>query len=303
MELDELDLKMGLRFIVGKWQVEYLVNAFSNDLAHIPASEFKSEDGRDFSVITYEFFEDHTMRMLDTSTGREEKGAWEQTGMSRYHYTLGAFLELPEGAFRDAAETLEVLDGRLVFSIGFLAVAMNKIEDGIVTKEPDIGDKTPSAEDEALMGIVGRYAVEKAFSMVGDDLGLHARSEVEADLKRRADAGEIDEEDMAIQLQGFNCMVEFTPDHRVITWMKVPDGVSEEDIKAALECGEIKAYENGMFSADVKEWKAVEGKYYYNSGEHRELFGEEVSPWDELVFGEDGLLPFGSGMMMLKKLN
>ena len=51
MQLDDDDLKRGLRFIVGTWQVDYLVNAFSNDLAHIPASEFKSEDGTDFTVI------------------------------------------------------------------------------------------------------------------------------------------------------------------------------------------------------------------------------------------------------------
>lgn len=303
MELDELDLKMGLKFIVGKWQVEFVVNAFSNDLTHIPAAEFKSADGRDFSVINFEFFEDHTMRMLDSSTGREEKGSWEQTGLNRYHYTLGGFIELPEGAFRDAAETLDVIEGKLMFSIGFLAIGLNKIEDGVITKEPDIGDKEPSAEDEAMMGIVGRYEVAKALSLVGDSFGLHSRAEVEAELLRRADAGEMDEDEAADAMRGFNYIVEFTPDHRVVTWMPLPAGVPEEEIQAALEAGQIKAVKDGMFAANDQEWKAVDGRYYFNSGEHREVFGEEQSPWDELAFDEEGLLPFASGMMALKKID
>ena len=48
MAVDEYFLKEGLKTIVGTWQVDYIVNAFSNDLAHIPATEFKSDDGRDF---------------------------------------------------------------------------------------------------------------------------------------------------------------------------------------------------------------------------------------------------------------
>ena len=50
MELDERTLKDGLKYIVGQWQVDYLVNAWSNDLTHIPAAEFKSEDGQDFPL-------------------------------------------------------------------------------------------------------------------------------------------------------------------------------------------------------------------------------------------------------------
>ena len=140
MILDEHDLREGLKFIVGTWQADYVVNAFSNDLSHIPAKEFKSDDGRDFSAITFEFFEDHTVAMRDASSGKEEKGTWEQTGWSSYKYTLNGFVDLPEGSFRDAAEKLEVVEGCLVFSIGFLAVGMKKTADGVVTepeKEPD----------------------------------------------------------------------------------------------------------------------------------------------------------------------
>ncbi|MBR5968617.1 MAG: hypothetical protein IK001_08490, partial [Lachnospiraceae bacterium] len=91
MELDEQDLKQGLKFLVGTWQVDYIVNAFSNDLAHIPATEFKSSDGTDFTSIQYEFFEDHTMVLRDASKGKEIKGTWEQTEWSEFHYTVEDF--------------------------------------------------------------------------------------------------------------------------------------------------------------------------------------------------------------------
>ena len=57
-----------------------------------------------------------------------------------------------------------------------------------------------------------------------------------------------------------------------------------------------------MFSVGEKEWKAVGGRYYYNTGEHREIFGEVKSPWDELAVDEEGLLPFASSMMKLKRV-
>ena len=301
MILDEHDLREGLKFIVGTWQVDYVVNAFSNDLSHIPAKEFKSDDGRDFSAITFEFFEDHTVAMRDASSGKEEKGTWEQTGWSSYKYTLNGFVDLPEGSFRDAAEKLEVVEGCLVFSIGFLAVGMKKTADGVVTepeKEPDIGDIEMTEADLAAADVVGAYEVAKAFSMVGGDFGLFSREEVEADLKKRKEAGEIDDGEVASYTQAFDLVVEFTPDHRVLQWIKIPPHVTEEMIKEAQEAGEIGEVRDGRFCGEEKKWKSLGGRYYYDSGEHREVFGEVKSSWDELVEDEDGLLSFGEAMKL-----
>ena len=258
MELDEMTLRDGLKFIVGTWRVDYIVNGLSNDLAHIPASEFKSDDGRDFSAICFEFSEDHSVVMTDGS--KEEKGSWEQTNLLDYRCSFDAFLQIPEGDFKKNAETFSIVDGHLVFSIGFLAVAMKKVAEGVVTKAPDAGDLQgdPDAKE-----IVGKYYVYKAMTLVGEDFGLHTKEEVVA-------SGEADD-------------------------------VSEKDIKAALEAGEIKAVKDGYFTMGEKEWKAADGVYYYNTGEHRELFGEEQSPWDKLEFDADGTLPFG-GMMVLKRI-
>ena len=304
MTLDEQDLREGLKFIVGTWQVDYVVNAFSNDLAHIPASEFKSADGRDFTALKFEFFEDHTVAMLGGDGGAETQGTWEQTGWSQYHYTLNGFLNIPEGSFRDNAEKLEVSDGHLVFAIGFLAIALKKIAEGTVTehKEPDIGEIVPTAEENAKLDIVGRYEVAQAMAFVDGDFGFHTREEVEADCKRRVAAGEMEEDDVRGQMQSFNTVLEFTPDHKVIGWVKIPVGVTEEQIKEAVESGEIGAVRDGYFTASENEWKFVNGAYYYDSGEHREVFGELKSSWDELKFDEDGLMEFGDGMMKLRKI-
>ena len=304
MILDENDLREGLKFIVGTWQVDYVVNAFSNDLSHIPASEFKSSDGRDFSAITFEFFEDHTVAMRDAAACKEERGTWEQTGWSTYKYTLGAFIDLPEGSFRDADEKLEVIEGCLVFSIGFLAVGMKKIADGVVTepeKEPDVGDIEMTDEDLKALDIVGNYEIAKMFSMIDDDFGLFTREEIATSLEKRKAAGELSDEDIEDYLKSFNMTVEFRPDHKLVQWMKIPAGVTEEMIKEARAAGEIGEVRDGRLAAGEKEWKSVGGKYYYDSGEHREVFGEVKSSWDELTFDEDGLLSFGE-MMKLRRI-
>lgn len=299
MELDERTLKDGLKYIVGQWQVDYLVNAWSNDLTHIPATEFKSEDGQDFSAISFEFFEDHTVILRNAANGVEVKGEWDQTGMLSYHYSVKDFFKIPEGAFRDNVEKLDVVDGHLAFSIGVLVVAMKKIKDGVITKEPDIADKEMSKEDAKADAIVGKYAVAMAFSYVDEKFRLCTREEVEAEMQKKKDAGEDVDDDM---LSGFEMVVEIAADHIIYQWMKLPAGVPEEEIKKALEQGEIKAVKDGFFSAGALDWKSVDGKYYYNTGEHREVFGEEQSAWDELKADEDGLIPFGSGMMKLKKI-
>ena len=301
MILDENDLREGLRFIVGTWQVDYVVNAFSNDLSHIPAAEFKSDDGRVFSAITFEFLEDHTVAMRDSSSGKEEKGTWEQTGWSSYKYTLNGFIDLPDGSFKDAAEKLEVVEGCLVFSIGFLAVGMKKIADGVVTepeKEPDIGDIEMTEADLAAADVVGTYGVARAFTMVDGKFGLFSREEAEADLLKRKAAGEVDDGEIAEYLRLFEGRTEFTDDHRVITWMKLPPNVTEDMIKEALAAGEISEVKDGYFAHGETEWKSLGGKYYYYSKEHREVFGEVKSSWDELVEDEDGLLSFGEAMKL-----
>ena len=305
MTLDENDLREGMRFIVGKWRPAFVVNAWSDDLARVPAAEWKSDDGGDLSAITFKFAKDHTLTLTDASKGREHVGEWEQTGWGEYRYTFGEFFELPEGAFRENAEKLILQDGALVFSIGFLAIGLEKFEDGDAggaNGAPDVGEAVPDEADLAMTDIVGRYEVAEAMSFLDGEFAMHTREAVAADVERRVAAGELDGDGAAEELQPFGCVIEFTADHRVVEWIKAPAGVSEDELKAALEEGEIAAYADGMIALGEKEWKALGGKYYYNSGEERELFGEAQSPWDELSFGGDGLLAYGE-MMKLRRID
>ena len=301
MELDAQDLKRGLKFIVGTWQVDYVVNAWSNDLSHIPAAEFKSTDGNDLSAISYSFFEDHTMVMKNAANGKEVQGTWEQTGWGEFHYTLNDFLDLKDSSFLKNAETLSMRDGEwLVFSLGFLAIAMKKTEEGTVTEEPDIGDMEMSDEEAEVMDIVGMYEVAKAMAVVGGAFDLFPKEAVIAELDQKKAAGEIDDSDYAMSMQAFNIMVEFTQSHKIVQWMPVPAGVTEEQIKAAMEAGQILDYNGEAVAMSKKPWKYLNGKYWYDTGEQRELFGEKQSSWDELKWDEEGLLEFG-GMMKLRK--
>lgn len=300
MAMDEQDLRDGLEFIVGTWQADYLVSFFSNNLEHIPASEFKSDDGRDFTALKFCFFEDHTVLLNDGS--QDHKGTWEQTDRYEFRYHLDAYDQVPDGVFKDSAEKLSWIDGHLVFSLGFLTVALMKTEEGTVTKEPDIGDLEQTEEDKTHKEIVGRYRVAKTIASVGDDFGLYSLEEVTADTERKLAAGEIDEDERDETLHMFKFVVEFTDDGQVIEWTPLPNGITQEQIDEALAAGEIKGVKDGLFCTSSRPWKYVKGAFYYDTQETRELFDKPVSSWDELKFDEDGYLIFGSGMMLLTKM-
>ncbi len=302
MTMDEIMKRDGLKFIVGTWQPDYVVNAFSNDLAHIPAAEFKSEDGRDLTALKFVFKEDNTVELSDDATGRKETGTWEQTSLVEYHYTFESFFEIPDSTFKKNAETLMVIEGDLAFSLGLLTIALKKTEEGTVTEEPDIGEKEQSASDLAMDDIVGKYCVAKSFAFIGDGMGLHTPEEIEANIQAQLASGEMDEHDAQEERMMFRSVIEITADHRILSWSPLPEGVSDEEIKEAIEAGAIKEVRDGMFLTDVKEWKAVDGKYYINTEEEREVFGEKQSSWDELTTDEEGYLNFSQGMLKLKKM-
>ena len=299
MTLDEQDLREGLKFICGTWQVDYVVNGFSNDLSKIPATEFKSNDGKDFSGITFAFAEDHSVVMRNSIDGKEEVGTWEQTGWTEYHYTLNGFIDVPDGPFKKNAETLLVRDGDLAFSIGFLAIGMKKIEEGHITEKVD---EIAAAEDAGLRDIVGKYRIAKMMNMVDGKLGLFTREEVLESLNKQVAEGKAREGDVERTMQSFDCIVEFTDSLKVKTWMQVPANVTEEQLKEAIESGEISEVVDGLFVIEEKNWKSVGGKYYFDSEQHCEICGEVQSPWKELVFDENGCIPFADGMMLLERI-
>ena len=299
MELDKNDIYEGKKFIAGVWEADYVVNFFSNDLAHIPANEFKSDDGADLTALRFVFGAEGDVEIRGGKNGRTESGKWEQTSYYEYRCEFEMLGSLEDSFFKENAQTFSVTEGDLVFTVGFLSIALKKVED--FDAGPSEADKLTNAPDEGMTGIEGMYEVAKAISVIGDGFGFFTRAEVEADLNKRIEAGTCDEYEAADALGLFNAMIEFTADRKVITWMKVPEGVSEEEMKEALESGEIKGIKNGYFYTDASAYKSVGGKFYYDSGSESEIFGEKQSPWIELTCDEDGLLNF-TGMMKLKKI-
>ena len=269
MEMDEQDLRWGLEFIVGTWQVDYLVDTNSADLAHIPVDKFKSDDGNDFSSFSFEFFEDHTVIVKDSS-GKEEDGTWEQTENYKYHYTLSSFFDITDESMKNDAETLNVNDGQLTFLIGNLIVALKKTAEGTVTSAPDIGDME---SDPSMTDIIGKYKVVKMMNF--ESLELNTKEQIKADLDKKKAAGEIDDDEYAQGLLFFDMVIEFTADGKVVSTI--------------------------MGESDIKEWKAVDGKYYINTQEEVEVYGEKQSPWKEIEFEEDGLMKLEEGMMLVQK--
>lgn len=293
MPLEAEELKKGLKFIVGKWEIDYLVNSMSNNLEHLPAKEFKSKDGKDMSQISFEFFEDHTMKLRNNGTGEEESGTWEQTTSSKFKYTCDKFFGLlPPELVKSIAELERDMEGGLVFSLFLLVVRMKKTEEGHVTEEKkvDIGDLEA---DPSMTAIVGRYKVYKSLASVGEDFGMFTLAEVEADFKKKKEEGQFEDERYerrAKERMGiFGTVFIFTENHRMITLSPIPDDVSQKEIDEAVASGEV-TLKDGMLCDDPngKEWKGVNGDYWYNSEEEAVICGEKASPWRKITPDKDG---------------
>jgi len=293
--LDDDDLYEGKKFIVGTWQVDYIVNAFSNNLDHIPAKEFKSDDGKDFSVITFEFFEDQTMKMKNGATGQEESGTWEQKSYGSFKYTVGKFFgDLDETLLENVQKLERGCCDDLVFSIGFLAIGMKKIAEGFVTEKPKeitIADMEPTEEDLKKKDIVGRWKIYKMFAVVGEDMGLFTLDEVKADIEKKKAAGEeVDSKDTLLM---FGMVLDFKDDYSVQSFTALPSNVPKEEIDAAIASGEIKVVDGMMVGDDKRKWKYVNGDYWCSQGDNDE-------PWQKITPDENGHMDMQ--MMVLERM-
>ena len=149
--------------------------------------------------------------------------------------------------------------------------------------------------------IIGTYKVEKFFTYLNDKADLYTREQVEAELDKAVKAMKIDADETGEYFEPFGYVFKFTPDGEIQSWIKVPDGMSDDEVKEALDDGEILDAKDGMVLVNKNTWEERDGKYYYDTGEYREVFGEVQSSVDELAFDEDGLLVYGDGMFRLKK--
>ena len=95
-------------------------------------------------------------------------------------------------------------------------------------------------------------------------------------------------------------VVIFQEDGTIDFLCPLPDGVSQDEIDAALAAGQLKL-KDGMMMMDSKHWKEENGKILTDTGARGEVLGEQVGPWVELKEVDGDMIE----MMMyrLKKAN
>lgn len=76
-------------------------------------------------------------------------------------------------------------------------------------------------------------------------------------------------------------VVVFQEDGTIDFLCPLPEGVSQEEINAALAAGQLKL-KDGMMMMDAKHWKEKGGKIMTDTGAKGEVLGEQVGPWVEL---------------------
>jgi len=305
MQIAEEDLKKGMKFIVGTWQVDYLVNSWSSDLAHIPASEFKSKDGKDPSKISFEFFEDHTCKLKNGITGVEETGTWKQRNSSDFTYTFDKLFGDVDASMKEGLQKLDRdMEGGLVFSFFVFVVRLKKTAEGVVTeaKEVDIGDMESSPEDLLKKKeIVGRWKVFKVLSSVGGNFGMFTRAEVQADAEKKKAAGQISEARIQESLSQFDTVVDFADDNKIKFYSPIPADVSQQDIDEAVESGDIQLVDGKIYNSEEdKDWKVVKGELWYDTKEKREVCGERQSSWSKIKIDGDGRIEIS--MFLVEKM-
>ena len=136
-------------------------------------------------------------------------------------------------------------------------------------------------QDLKTAAIVGKYKTYKMMSYINDKMDFFTKEEIAADLEKKLADGLIEQRNYNQSMSIFDSITEFTADNKVYLWTPLPDDISEDEIKQIADSGEILI--NGkMFCNETKEWKIENGQYYYNTKEHREVFGEQKSPWDKI---------------------
>ena len=72
--------------------------------------------------------------------------------------------------------------------------------------------------------------------------------------------------------------------------MPLPEGVSEEEVNAAVEAGEITLYD-GMLCDRPMKWAERAGALWFDTGITGEVYGEEADTWAKAT-DDDGFFNF-----------
>lgn len=83
-------------------------------------------------------------------------------------------------------------------------------------------------------------------------------------------------------------VMQFDEDGTIFMMTPLPDGVSQDEVDAAVKAGQV-TLKDGLMLMEEKHWKTEDGKVYTDTEPEGEVMGEKVGPWGELKDLGDGL--------------
>lgn len=101
-------------------------------------------------------------------------------------------------------------------------------------------------------------------------------------------AGDDVDRDMIMMLSS---IVEFDEDGTWRMLNPLPEGVSQEEVDAAVAAGKIRL-KDGLMFFDERKWKVEDGVNYTDTMPEGEVMGEKTGPWEKVTEFEDGSIGF-----------
>ena len=84
--------------------------------------------------------------------------------------------------------------------------------------------------------------------------------------------------------------IEVCEDNKVYMLMPLPEGVSQEEVDAAVMSGEI-SLRNGMLCSCAMSWEERDGKLWFDTGIAGEAFDEKTDTWT-CAIDDEGFFAF-----------
>ncbi len=131
-----------------------------------------------------------------------------------------------------------------------------------------------------MTNLLGKWIVAETLQF-NDEKGEMEWTSVESVFEK----GDLDKETIML----LKTEMEFHEDGTVDSLTPLPEGVSQEEVDAAVASGKI-VLRNGMMLTEQHHWKVEDGKNMADTGFEGEVFGEKVGPWEEIKEVGDGMI-------------
>lgn len=97
-------------------------------------------------------------------------------------------------------------------------------------------------------------------------------------------------EELRERRQMTGACIEVCEDGKLYMLLPIPEGVSQEEVDAAVAAGEV-SLRNGMICENPMQWEERDGKLWFDTGIEGEVFGEKADTW-VCAIDEEGFFAF-----------